>query len=70
MAMLRNKFRRVMGILIVVVFGLAIVRFAQQTSSSQYIGGALASGAKFLLFLAVLVWGLYLFDRRMKKREP
>lgn len=67
--MLRNKFRKFVGILILVVFGVAIYRYAQQTSGNPYVSGAIFSGLKFLLFLALVLWVVYLADRRMKKRE-
>lgn len=66
--MLKNTFRKIMGILIVVIFGIAVYRFAQQTSGNEYVLDALITGVGFLLFLFVLVWGLYQFDRRMKRR--
>jgi membrane protein implicated in regulation of membrane protease activity len=68
-AMLRNKFRKFIGIVILVVFGVAIVRFAAQTSGNLYVGGALAFGLKVVLFLALILWLVYLFDRRVNKRQ-
>ncbi len=67
--MLKNTFRKLVGILILVVFGVAIYRYAQQTSGNPYVAGAIFSGAKFLLFIALVLWVVYMADRRMKKRE-
>lgn len=67
--MLRNKFRKLVGIIILAVFGLAVYRYAVQTSGNPYVAGAIFSGVKFLLFLALVLWVVYLADRRMKKRE-
>jgi membrane protein implicated in regulation of membrane protease activity len=68
-AMLRNKFRKFVGIVILLVFGVAIVRFAAQTSGNPYVGGAMAFGLKVVLFLALVLWLVYLFDRRVNKRQ-
>lgn len=68
--MLRNKFRKFTGILIVLVFGLALVRFIQQTQGNEYIGGAVSFSLKVGLFLALVVFLVYLFDRRINKRQP
>jgi hypothetical protein len=59
----------VTGGLIVLVFAIAIFRFIQQTSHNQYVGGAVAFGLKFLLFLALVLYVVYLLDRRMKKGQ-
>jgi cbb3-type cytochrome oxidase subunit 3 len=67
--MLRNTFRKVIGVVVLLVFGVAVARFAYQTKGDPYVGGALAAGIKFVLFLALVLWLVYLFDRRMKKRE-
>jgi hypothetical protein len=64
---LKNTFRKFTGGVILLVFGIAIFRFIQQTSNNQYVGGAVAFGLKFLLFLALVLWVVYLLDRRMKK---
>jgi di/tricarboxylate transporter len=66
---LRNTFRKVVGVVILLVFGLAVVRFAQQTAGNPHVGGAVASGFKFILFLALVLGLVYLADRRLK-RQP
>ncbi len=66
--MLKNTFRKLMGLIILIVFGVAIVRFVQQTQGNEYVGGALASGLKLLLFLALLLYVVFLIDRRMKRQ--
>lgn len=67
--MLRNRFRKFIGLLIVAVFGVVVYRYAGQTSGSEHVAVALMSGLKFLLFLALILWVVYLADRRLKKRE-
>lgn len=66
--MLKNTFRKIMGVLIVVIFGVAVYQFTQQTSGNEYVRDALIAGTKFLLALFLVVWGLHQFDQRMKKR--
>ena len=68
--MLRNKFRKIMGVVVVLVMGVAIWQYIRQTSGNEYVAGALFSGLKFLLFLALVLWLVYFFDRRSRKREP
>lgn len=65
--MLRNKFRKFTGIIILLVFGFAIYKFGQQTQGNQYLWPALLAGFKFLAFLALVLGGVYLYDRRLKK---
>lgn len=66
--MLRNSFRRFTGLVIMVVFGIAIFQFFRQTQGNPFVGGALASGAKLLLLLALVLWLFYLLDRRINRR--
>lgn len=68
--MLRNTFRKAVGMLILMVFGLAIFRFAAQTQGNPYVGSALAFGFKVILVLALALALAYLFDRRIRNREP
>lgn len=68
--MLKNTFRKLVGILLVLIFGVAIVKFLQQTAGSQYLGGALSFGLKVLLVLALLLWGAFLYDKRVNRRQP
>lgn len=67
--MLKNTFRRVTGILVLLVFGVAVFQFVRQTSDNPYLGNALAFGLKVILFLALVLWVVFLFDRRLKKRQ-
>jgi len=66
---LKNTFRKLIGYLILIVFGIAIVRFAQQTWGNQYVLAAIGWGSTLIILLAGVLWLAYLFDRRMKKRE-
>ena len=67
--MLKNTFRKVTGILILLVFGVAIFQFIRQTSSDPFLGNALAFGLKVILFLALVLYAVFLFDRRINKRQ-
>jgi hypothetical protein len=67
--MLRNKFRKFTGGLILLVFLIAVFQFFRQTRDNEFVGSALAAGIKLLLGLAIILWVVYLLDRRMKKRE-
>lgn len=67
--MLKNSFRKFTGILILLVFGVAIVQFFRQTSDNPFMGNALGFGLKILLFLALVLWVVFLFDRRLNKRQ-
>jgi hypothetical protein len=58
-----------MGIVIVVLFGVAVIQFARTTVGNPYLGSALGFGLKFLLFLAAVLWIVFLVDRRLKKRQ-
>lgn len=49
--------------------GVAIYQYARQTSGNEFVSGAIFAGLKFLLFLALVLWLVYLADRRLKKRE-
>jgi threonine/homoserine/homoserine lactone efflux protein len=67
--MLRNRFRKGMGLIILVLFFVAIGRYFAQTAGNPYLWSALSAGLVFTLFLAVVVGAVYLIDRRIKKRE-
>lgn len=68
--MLRNKFRRFIGLLILATFGLAVFQYARVTSGSPFVLDALKSGFILLAFLAAVVFLMFQVDKRMKKREP
>ncbi|HYF94357.1 MAG TPA: hypothetical protein VD969_19225 [Symbiobacteriaceae bacterium] len=67
--MLRNTFRRVLGILILLVMGVAVVQFIRQTSANPFVGNALTFGLKVVLFLALVLWIVFMVDRRVNKRQ-
>lgn len=67
--MLKNKFRKFTGILILLVFAFAIFKFAQQTQGNEYLWSAVAAGFKFLAFLAAVLGAVYYYDQRLKKRS-
>lgn len=49
--------------------GVAVFQYLRQTSGNEYVTGAIFSGLKFLLVLALVLWVVWLYDRRLKKRE-
>ncbi|MDF2631186.1 MAG: hypothetical protein K0R39_5017 [Symbiobacteriaceae bacterium] len=67
--MLKNTFRKFTGILILLVFGVAVIQYFRQTASDPYLWDALGFGSKIILFLALVLWVVFLADRRMKKRQ-
>jgi len=67
--MMKNTFRKIVGILILAVMGIAIFRYTQVTAESSFVLGALASGMKLLLFLGLVLYVVYLYDRRLKKKQ-
>ncbi|HYG57628.1 MAG TPA: hypothetical protein VD902_06135 [Symbiobacteriaceae bacterium] len=67
--MMKNTFRKLIGILILGIFGVAIYRYVQVTATNSYVGEALAFGLKVLLFLALVLYLVYLYDRRLKKGQ-
>lgn len=67
--MLKNTFRKFIGGLIIAVFAIAVFQFVRQTSGNQYVGDAVFFGLKVVLFLALILWVVYLMDRRMKKGQ-
>lgn len=67
--MLKNAFRKLMGILIVGIMGVAVFQYFRQTAGNEYVGSALAFGLKVLLVIALALWVVFLFDRRLKKGQ-
>lgn len=66
--LLRNRFRKLVGVLILLVMGVAVFQYLRQTSGNEYVVDAIFSGMKFLLVLALVLWLVWLYDRRLKKR--
>lgn len=67
--LLRNRFRRLVGYAILLVMGIAVMQYFRMTSGNKYVAGALWDGLKLLLLLAVVLWLVYRYDRRQKKRD-
>jgi hypothetical protein len=67
--MLRNKFRRFTGGLILFTFLIAIGVYIQKTWGNPAIWGALGSGITLLALFGLVLWAAYLADRRLRKRE-
>ncbi len=66
--MLKNTFRKLVGILVVIVFGIAVFQFSRQTAGNEYVSGALVSGIWVLAFLAAII-GLAAWVDRRKRRQ-
>lgn len=65
--MLKNRFRKLVGVLILLVFALAVVQFTRQTAGNAFVGPALLSGLGFLAFLAAVLGLAYWADRRTRQ---
>lgn len=66
--MLKNTFRKLVGLLILIVFGVAVFQFTRQTSGNEYVSGALLSGLQVLAPFAVVIGLAWWADRRMRSR--
>lgn|GEM_PF-1814068 len=65
--MLKNTFRRLVGILILVVFGIAIFQFSRQTAGNAYLWDALSAGFWLVVFLFAIVGLAGWVDRRKRR---
>ncbi|MFZ5815883.1 MAG: hypothetical protein ACOY93_11340 [Bacillota bacterium] len=66
--MLKNRFRQLIGILVLLVFGVAVVQFFRQTRGNEHVLGALTSGLWLLALIALVVGLAWFADRRMRRR--
>lgn len=66
--MLKNTFRKLVGVLVLIVFGVAVFQFIRQTTGNQYVLGALTSGMWLLGFFAVIIVLAGWVDRRKRRR--
>lgn len=66
--MLKNRFRRLVGILLIVVFAVAVVQYFRQTSGNPYVGAALTSGMWLLAVLSAVIGLAWWVDRRKQTR--
>ena len=67
--MLKNTFRRLVGLLILAVMGVAVLRFLFQTWGNRYLLPALGWGLSLLLIIGLVLWGAYRADRHINKWE-
>ncbi|OTA40661.1 MAG: hypothetical protein A6D92_14695 [Symbiobacterium thermophilum] len=67
--MLKNVFRKVIGLLVVALFAMGVVQYVRQTAGSPYVWSALASGLWILLPLAAAIGAAWWADRRARARE-
>lgn len=66
--MLKNTFRKLVGILILLVFGVAVFQFIRQTIGNEHVLAAISSGMWLLAFFAAVVGLAWWADRRMRRR--
>lgn len=66
--MLKNVFRKLIGLLVVALFAVAVVQYFRQTSGNPYVWSALGSGLWILLPLAAVLSVVWWADRRMRAR--
>lgn len=66
---LKNVFRKVIGLLVVALFAMGVVQYVRQTAGSPYVWSALASGLWILLPLAAAIGAAWWADRRARARE-
>ncbi|MFZ5824658.1 MAG: hypothetical protein ACOY94_10050 [Bacillota bacterium] len=66
--MLKNTFRKLIGILILLVFGVAVFQFIRQTGDNEHVLAAVASGMWLLAFFAAVIGLAWWVDRRMRRR--
>lgn len=66
--MLKNTFRKLVGILILIVFGVAVIQFTRQTSGNEHLLGALGSGFWVLAPMVAVIGLAWWADRRMRRR--
>lgn len=68
MPVLKNRFRQLVGLLIVVLFAVAIRQYLRQTAGSPHLVSAVASGLVLLLFLAAVLTAAWWASRRARAR--
>ena len=66
--MLKNRFRQLVGLLVVSLFAVALVQYVRQTAGSPYLASALGSGLGLLLFLAAVLTAAWWAARRASAR--
>ncbi|WP_374711746.1 hypothetical protein [Symbiobacterium terraclitae] len=66
--MLKNRFRQLIGLLVVGLFAVAVVQFLRQTAGSPHLGSAVASGLGLLFFLAAVLAVAWWAARRARAR--
>jgi hypothetical protein len=67
--MLRNKFRRFTGGLILFTFLIAIGIYIEKTWGNPAIWGALGWGMTLLALFGLVLWVAYRADRRLRNQE-
>jgi len=65
---LKNRFRQLIGLLIVGLFAVAVVQYLRQTAGSPHLVSAVASGLGLLLFLAAVLTAAWWATQRARAR--
>lgn len=67
--MLKNTFRRFVGMVILITFLIAIGVYIYKTWGNSFVWGALGWGLSLLGIFAAVVWVAARADRRIRERE-
>jgi len=65
---LKNLFRKLIGLLVIALFAVALVQYFRQTAGNPYVWPALGSGMSMLLVLAAVLGVVWWADRRSRIR--
>lgn len=65
---LKNLFRKVIGLLVLALFAVALIQYFRQTAGNPYVWSALGSGMSMLLLLAAVLGVVWWADRRTRVR--
>lgn len=67
-ALLKNTFRKVVAVLVLLLFGAAVAQFTRQTAGDPNVAAALVSGLWLLTPIAAVVGLAWWADLRMRGR--
>ncbi len=65
---LKNRFRKLIGLLVLALFGVAVAQYFRQMAGNPYVLSALGSGMWMLLLLAAVLAAVWWADRRSRVR--
>lgn len=67
--MLKNTFRRFVGMLILLTFAVAVGVYIFKTWGNSFVWGALGWGLSLLAIFAAVLWVAYRADKRLRANE-